>query len=62
MMENVYNLTLQDWEEYFVNKGEKKFKGSQVFDWLYRKRVTSFDEMTNIKKDILDTGLIPFSP
>ena len=54
MMENVYNLTLQDWEEYFVNKGEKKFKGSQVFDWLYRKRVTSFEEMTNIKKDILD--------
>lgn len=54
MMENVYNLTLQDWEEYFVNKGEKEFKGSQVFDWLYRKRVTSFDEMTNIKKDILD--------
>ena len=54
MMENVYNLTLQDWEEYFVNKGEKKFKGSQVFEWLYRKRVTSFDEMTNIKKDILD--------
>lgn len=54
MMENVYNLTLQDWEEYFVNKGEKKFKGSQVFDWLYRKRVTSFDEMTNIKKNILD--------
>ncbi len=54
MMENVYNLTLQDWEEYFVNKGEKRFKGSQVFDWLYRKRVTSFDEMTNIKKDILD--------
>ena len=54
MIENVYNLTLQDWEEYFVNKGEKKFKGSQVFDWLYRKRVTSFDEMTNIKKDILD--------
>ena len=54
MMENVYNLTLQDWEEYFVNKGEKKYKGSQVFDWLYRKRVTSFDEMTNIKKDILD--------
>jgi 23S rRNA m2A2503 methyltransferase len=53
-MENVYNLTLQDWEKYFVNKGEKKFKGSQVFDWLYRKRVTSFDEMTNIKKDILD--------
>ena len=24
MMENVYNLTLQDWEEYFVNKRNLK--------------------------------------
>lgn len=54
MMENVYNLTLQDWEEYFINKNEKKFKGQQVFDWLYRKRVSSFDDMTNIKKEIID--------
>ena len=54
MMENVYNLTLQDWEEYFINKNEKKFKGQQVFDWLYRKRVSSFDDMTNIKKEIIN--------
>ena len=54
MENNVYNLTLKDWEDYFVNKGDKKFKGQQVFDWLYRKRVISFDEMTNIKKEVLD--------
>ena len=49
-MNNIYNLSLEDLEEYFVSKNLKKFKGSQVFDWLYRKRITSFDEMTNIKK------------
>lgn len=54
MKNNVYNLTLKDWEEYFINKNEKKFKGQQVFDWLYRKRVSSFDDMTNIKKEIID--------
>ena len=53
-MDNIYNLTLTDLEDYFVNIGEKKFKGQQVFDWLYRKRVKLFDEMTNLKKDIIE--------
>jgi len=53
-MNNIYNLTLNDLEEYFVSIGEKKFKGQQVFDWLYRKKVKSFDEMTNLKKDIIE--------
>ena len=53
-MNNIYNLTLEDLEEYFLSIGEKKFKGSQVFDWLYRKKVSSFDEMTNLKKEIID--------
>lgn len=54
MKENVYNLTLKDWENYFVSKDSKKFKGQQVFDWLYRKKVKTFDEMTNIKKEVID--------
>jgi len=51
---NIYNLTLTELEEYFLSIGEKKFKGQQVFDWLYRKKVKSFDEMTNLKKDIIE--------
>ena len=51
---NIYNLTLNDLEEYFLSINEKKFKGSQVFDWLYRKKVSSFDEMSNLKKEIID--------
>lgn len=53
-MKNIYGLSISDLEEYFLNIGEKKFKAIQVFEWLYQKRVTSFDEMTNIKKDVLD--------
>lgn len=54
-MNNIYNLTLNDLENYFVAKGDKKFKGQQVFDWLYRKRINSFDEMTNLKKEVIDS-------
>jgi len=53
-MDNIYNLTLKNLEDYFINKNDKKFKGQQVFDWLYRKRVKSFDEMTNIKKEVIE--------
>ncbi len=52
-MESIYNKSLSDLEEYFVNMGEKKYKATQVFEWLYAKRVTSFDEMTNIKNSII---------
>ncbi len=51
---NIYDKTLEELETYFINNNEKKFKAKQVFDWLYKKRVTSFDEMSNIKKDIID--------
>ena len=48
---NIYDYTIKQLEDYFISKGEKKFKAVQVFEWLYQKRVKSFDEMTNIKKD-----------
>ena len=53
-MKNIYNLTLEELCEYFVSIGEKKFKGNQVFDWLYRKKVDSFDDMTNLKKELIE--------
>lgn len=53
-MENIYSYSIKDLEAYFLSIGEKKFKAAQVFDWLYRKRVETFEEMTNIKKSVLD--------
>ena len=52
-MNNIYDYTKKDLENYFLSMGESKFRSSQVFDWLYVKRVKSFDEMTNLKKDLI---------
>ena len=52
-MESIYNKSFCELEDYFENINEKKFKASQVYQWLYEKRVTSFDEMTNIKKELI---------
>ena len=51
-MKNIYGLTLEEIEEYFVNNGSKKFHALQLFEWLYVKRVESFDEMSNLSNDI----------
>ena len=51
-MENIYSYKRVDLEKYFVCNGEKKFKALQVFEWLYDKRVRSFKEMSNIKKEL----------
>ena len=52
-MESIYNYNLEDLQDYFLSIGETKFRASQVFDWLYIKRVKSFDEMTNLKKELI---------
>lgn len=49
---NLYGLTKEDLEQYFVSIGEKKFKATQVFEWLYQKRVTTIEEFSNIKKEV----------
>ena len=53
-MQNIYGYTRKMLEDYFTSIGEKSFKSTQVFEWLYQKKVLSFDNMTNIKKDIQD--------
>src|SRR5687768_469406 len=32
--------------------GEKKFRAKQVTEWLWKKRVKSFDEMSNLSADL----------
>ena len=52
-MENIYSITFSRLVDYFLKMGEKKYRAIQLFDWLYVKRVTSFDSITNIKKEII---------
>lgn len=51
---NIYNLTREEMEEYFVSHGSKKFHADQLFSWLYEKRISSVSEITDIKKEMLE--------
>ena len=51
-MRNIYDLTLKELENYFISINDKKFRAVQVYDFLYKKRVKSIDEMTNIGNNI----------
>ena len=51
-MQSIYGVTYEELEKFFLDNGYKKFKAKQVYDWLYKKRVKSFDEMYNISKDV----------
>ncbi len=51
-MKNIYDMTLEKLENYFIENGEKKFKATQIFEWLYKKRIDDFFLMSNIKKEL----------
>ncbi|WP_289024177.1 23S rRNA (adenine(2503)-C(2))-methyltransferase RlmN [uncultured Salegentibacter sp.] len=43
-------LTKAQLQEFFVANGDKSFRGSQVYEWLWSKGAHSFEAMTNISK------------
>lgn len=49
--ESIYGLTLEQLTEWLSEHGHKKSRALQVWDWLYRKRVTNFSEMTDVNKE-----------
>ena len=53
-MKSIYSITREKLEEYFINNNDKKFRATQVFEWIYRKKVSSFDEITNINKESIN--------
>ena len=49
-MNSIYDYTLEELGSYFESTGDKKYRATQVFEWLYRYRVDDFDKMTNLSK------------
>ncbi len=45
---NIRNLSQQELKEFFVEIGDKAFRAKQVYEWLWKRGVHSFDEMTNL--------------
>jgi 23S rRNA (adenine2503-C2)-methyltransferase len=53
-MKNIYGFTRKNLEEYFINNNDKAFRATQIYEWLYKKKISSYDEITNINKDVIN--------
>ena len=53
-MKNIKDYNLEDLKKEFVSLGEKPYRAEQVFKWIFENNVISFDEMTNISKELRD--------
>lgn len=52
MKRDILSLDLTELEKELISMGEKKFRAKQIFNWLHQKKVTSFDNMNNVPKDL----------
>ncbi|MGO4183387.1 23S rRNA (adenine(2503)-C(2))-methyltransferase RlmN [Paenibacillus sp. FSL A5-0031] len=50
----IYDYTLEQLQQWMTDNGEPAFRGGQLFDWLYVKRVKSFEDMSNLSKALRD--------
>lgn len=59
--QNIRELSLQELENYFLSINEKKFRLKQVQEWLWQKHAHSFEDMTNLSKDLRNKLAADFS-
>ena len=52
-IQSIYGLTLDQLVEWLLEHGHKKSRALQVWDWLYRKRVTNFSDMTDVNQECI---------
>lgn len=52
MKSSIFGLTLKNLEDILVNNGFKKFNATQVYEGIYKRKVNSFDEISNISKSL----------
>ncbi|MDP5273367.1 23S rRNA (adenine(2503)-C(2))-methyltransferase RlmN [Chengkuizengella axinellae] len=50
----IYDYTLEELQTWVKEKKQPTFRADQIFDWLYVKRISSFEEMSNIPKKLRD--------
>ena len=49
---DIKNLSKDELKKALIDIGEKPYRTSQIFKWLYKTGVKSFDEMTDLGKDL----------
>lgn len=52
-MNNIYNYDYDELTTLLEGYNEKSYRCKQIWQWLYQKKVLSFDEMTNLSNDLI---------
>ncbi|GAB4074670.1 23S rRNA (adenine(2503)-C(2))-methyltransferase RlmN [Barrientosiimonas marina] len=52
--QSIYALTYEQLENFLTENGQRRFRTDQVWNWLYVKRVSAFNEMKNINKETIE--------
>ena len=52
---DIRNLSRDEIKTYLVELGESAFRAKQVYSWIWQKSAKSFDEMTNLSKELRET-------
>lgn len=52
LFNSIYDYSREKLEQYFINKGLAKFRAVQVYEAIYRRKCKTFDEISNINKDV----------
>lgn len=61
-MKFLYGLFPKEAEEIVLRFGFPKFRAKQLLEWLYKKRVLSWDEMKNLPKDMREKLSAVYAP
>ena len=51
-MIDIQNLSYVELKDYLEKNSFKSYNASQIFDWLYQKNATDFEEMSNLSKNL----------
>lgn len=61
---NLLGMTRAELEQYFSKRGEKSFRGRQLYNWIYQRGETDFNRMTdisaNLRMTLADTASIEY--
>lgn len=49
----IKNYTLDNLKKEMLDISEKEYRAKQIYEWLYKKNVVTFDEMTNLSKELI---------
>lgn len=52
-MQSIYDLSYEQLQDVLAGMGEKAYRAKQIYSWLYKKRISAFQEMSDVSKDLI---------